>query len=361
MATGVAESRPNPPKAILNSLQRWYESAIAEQWLINGVNEAQAEFTDCEELQGLGADYEGRWVDWSGVRTHSVRTIRKDATKALARIEVRSDWRAIHDGARRLSAEHLRAVPLEDGTSWPANVHIHARLDENGQVRWPTLKGFEEGTDPAAPTEAGVELEINEDTTRAIVWLAQAAARTQPGQTLDTAQERLRADWEHLNLNHQAAGILEGADELRLADLWLKGEEPEQGWRAPRATQLQGFGIGPTGRTVQWNGRQITTAAELPDRNAAIGVAMFRWPWTGPSDTTPRSLEAAEEIRVEIRDDVRVRGHLKQGEVTAAWIETGEPRTEPAGDRAPGKQGVSLALWIARRMLEAARKKPTVA
>ena len=117
MPAGVAESTPKPPKAILNSLQRWYESAIAEHWLINGVNEAPAEFAGCEELQGLGADYEGRWVDWSGGRTRSVGTIRGDATEALARIEVRSDWRTIRDGDRRLIGEHLRAVPLEDGTT----------------------------------------------------------------------------------------------------------------------------------------------------------------------------------------------------------------------------------------------------
>ena len=322
------------------------------------MNEAPAAFAGCKELQGLGADYEGRWVDWSGDKTRTIGSIRGDATEALARIEVRSDWRAIHDVDRTLTAEHLRAVPLEDGASWPANVHVHTRLDDNGQVRWPTLKSFEEGTDPGAPAEAGVELEISDEATRAVVWLAQAAARTQPGQTLETAQRRLRADWEYLNLNPEAAVILEAADELRLADLWLKGEEPEQGWRAPRETRLQSFGIGPTGRTVQWQDKKVTAAAELPDRDAAIGVAMFRWPWTGPTDTTPRSLEAAEEIRVEIHDDVRVRGHLEQGQVTAAWIESGEPRSEPARDRARVKEGVSLAHWIARRMLEAAREKP---
>ena len=77
-----------------------------------------------------------------------------------------------------------------------------------------------------------------------------------------------------------------------------------------------------------------------------------------PGEETKREIESADEIAVALDKRTRVRGSLRNGKVTEAWIET----VEDAGDgaarvihRNTGRRnrGIGeLAEWIAKRSME---------
>ena len=170
----------------------------------------------------------------------------------------------------------MRAVPYEDSDTWPANIHVHAVVDDNGQVQSSELRGFRKGEDPTAPTEATIEIALTDDATLGVDWIARAVAQRLKGRNLHTPQKRMRQEWEHLSMSEEAAKTLEEANELRMAELWLNGEEPRNGWGSLRGPRLRSLETTPEGRYAEWREQRITNVGELPSKDQTVpGTVRF--------------------------------------------------------------------------------------